>query len=72
MSCSFSYQRSQIDIVSLARDYGLTSRNTSAVVRINIQDINDNVPMFNATDYVVYVKENLPENQAVARLVSNH
>lgn len=42
---------------ALARDYEITRRMSEATVIVNIQDINDNSPVFTQKDYKISVLE---------------
>ncbi|KAL8191489.1 UNVERIFIED_CONTAM: Protocadherin-16 [Gekko kuhli] len=50
----------QPQLTVLATDRGKPSLSSTAVVRVALQDVNDNEPIFESTFYNVSLKENLP------------
>ena len=53
-----------------ARDMGLPSKESSMEFRVILTDVNDNPPMFDQSEYTVYVKENTPSGQFIAKLTA--
>ena len=50
-----------------AKDQGRPSLTTSVLLNINIQDINDNTPIFPEGNYTVYVQEDKPYGHILLR-----
>ena len=55
----------QVTLTVLAQDHGLPSLNSTAVVIVSVQDINDNAPRFNQS----YFNATLPENMEPGAIV---
>ena len=49
----------------VATDNGIPSKSSTAEIRINIQDANDNTPTFLEDSYQFFVSENLPSNTRI-------
>lgn len=52
-------KQSLYELVALATDRGSPSKNTTSKVVIKVLDVNDHVPVFNQTDYLVNISEAL-------------
>ena len=53
---------SVFELTVVASDRGIPSRSSEALIIIDIDDINDNSPVFNPSSYTVTVLENVPVN----------
>ncbi|XP_068133849.1 protocadherin gamma-B2-like isoform X31 [Hyperolius riggenbachi] len=59
---------SHYNITIKAIDNGSPQLSTSITFQLTISDVNDNVPVFDRTNYVVYVQENNPQGTSVYRI----
>jgi hypothetical protein len=53
----------------LARDSAVDSRTGTATITINVQDVQDSVPIFTETNYAVSVPENNVVSQSILQIV---
>lgn len=68
---SFDFEAvQQMEFLLTAADMGVPLRSATAVVRLNIQDIDDNQPVFSQDDYFFRVKENQPSGTQVGRVLA--
>lgn len=56
----------------LARDNAVDSRTGTATVTVNVQDVQDSVPIFTETNYAVSVPENNVVSQSILQVVVWH
>lgn len=65
-------QVSKVELLISAEDEANTGSRKSgtAVVKITIQDCNDNTPVFNSTDDVFYIEENSPVGSEVGQVTA--
>ncbi|XP_068133848.1 protocadherin gamma-B5-like isoform X30 [Hyperolius riggenbachi] len=59
---------SNYNITIKAIDKGSPQMSTSITFQLTISDVNDNVPVFDRTNYIVYVQENNPQGISVYRI----
>ncbi|XP_068133847.1 protocadherin gamma-B5-like isoform X29 [Hyperolius riggenbachi] len=59
---------SQYNITIKATDNGSPQLSTSITFQLTISDVNDNVPVFDNTNYIVYIQENNPQGTSVYRI----
>uniref|UniRef100_A0A8C7DLN5 FAT atypical cadherin 1 n=1 Tax=Oncorhynchus kisutch TaxID=8019 RepID=A0A8C7DLN5_ONCKI len=52
----------------LASDSGSPSRSSSALVNIDVSDVNDNAPVFSEADYSLVIQESVPVGSSVLKL----
>ena len=64
---------SVIDLAIIAVDSGLVPHplTDSATVRVIVEDVNDNFPIFNASSYEVTVRENMEVNSTIAVVLAH-
>ncbi|XP_033742322.1 LOW QUALITY PROTEIN: protocadherin Fat 4-like [Pecten maximus] len=52
------------------RDQGLLYKEISRIFTVNVQDVNDQVPEFNQTQYDAYIAENSPSGERVIQVIA--
>ncbi|KAK6173109.1 hypothetical protein SNE40_016628 [Patella caerulea] len=57
-------------ITILARDHGTPPLSNTAIININITDINDNKPRFSQTSYSISIREDMPANGEVMKIIA--
>lgn len=62
---------SSYELIAYAVDRGSNPMSASVVIDINIEDVNDNKPMFEAQEIRVSILENSPIGSTVAKLTAN-
>lgn len=65
------FQTLRFKVRALSRDYEITRKMSEATVLIDVQDINDNSPMFVEKDYKVSVLESAKPLQVVLNVRAN-
>jgi protocadherin Fat 4 len=58
----------EYQLIVQAADLGSFPRTAEALLRINLTDVNDNVPYFEHTQYDAYLRENLPSGTKVIQM----
>ncbi|NWI09184.1 PCD23 protein, partial [Crypturellus soui] len=58
-------------LVLLACDHGTPSLNSTATVLINVQDANDNPPLFNNPQYHIHVRESIAVGSRITEVSAN-
>ncbi|XP_076447464.1 LOW QUALITY PROTEIN: cadherin EGF LAG seven-pass G-type receptor 2-like [Babylonia areolata] len=58
------------ELVALAVDRGTPPQSSSVIVRIKVNDVNDNHPQFEASELNVYIAENSPIGSTVAQITA--
>jgi len=60
----------EYQLIVQATDLGFVPRTTEALLRINLTDVNDNVPYFERSHYDAYLQENLPAGTEVIQMTA--
>ncbi|XP_067132550.1 cadherin-related tumor suppressor-like isoform X1 [Centruroides vittatus] len=62
--------RDYYEFVVIVKDHGIPPRSSQVSVVLSIEDDNDNPPKFKNSSLIYYVKENLPPDTVIGRLIA--
>ena len=58
------------NIIVEAKDQGFVSKSSTSSVKVILQDVDDNPPIFEEENYVAFLKENSPAGTVVTQMIA--